>query len=457
MKNFYLILITASIFSACQIEDDNAPSPNESFIKYYGDLAGYEGRDIEMLRDSSGFIVLANVTGESGQSDYIIMRMSLDGTLIDSVEFSFDIPVGFDADGNGNLDDFLTGSDDGGQVEVFDGGFAVIGTTSLNNSALDVLDVQVATITFFDDQFNNLLDTTLVIPASGDLRQGLDLIGSDIITLSDGGFLIMGSIEIERASGVSDFDYYLSKVGSNNNFVEIIGIPGDGNDDILVRGFEKLNGNIVLIGYSSEPSDLGENNGDNGLNVTFSELTPQGKLINRVSYGLDNPDPTNESIFNERVSGAVATSSGFAVVGTTTLTDNEYAFFMNLSTNGVFINGDTLTSTFGFGLESKGRGIVQADDNDFIILGNYPQFNIINNLNQQVARAGEAMFMKVTQFGMPVAGAEVNYGTENGNDEAVDAIALPDGKIVVLANVDFGGGIQLISLIKTNDDGQLEN
>lgn len=459
MKNIFLLSIIALSISACQIEDDNAPTPEESFIKYYGELAGYEAKDIEFLYDSSGFIIFGNVTGEDGTNDYTLIRVTENGILIDSTVFSFDIPLRFDADGNGELDDVLAGSDNASQVEVFDGGFVVIGTTSLNNSAVDILDVQVATVSLFDNDFNNLLDTTLALSASGDIRNGLDLLGSDVIVTSDGGFLIFGSIEVDRGGGATDFDYYLLKVGSDDDFEEIIGITGEGNDDILVRGFEKENGNIVLIGYSSDPSSLGENGGANGLNVTFSELTPQGKLINSVSYGLDNPDPDNGTIFNEVVSDAIQTSSGFAIAGTSTLsTDDRYAFFMNLTNNGLFITGDTITSGFGYGLETIGTGLVKTQTNEYVILGSYPQLDIlINGLEDRIARAGEAMFLQVDQSGVPLSGFESYYGTENGNDEAVDALSLPDGKIVVLANIDFGGGIQLISLIKTDDNGRLEN
>ncbi len=459
MKKLLLILLAASVVYACQIEDDNAPTPEESFIKYYGDLAGYEAKDIEFLYDSSGFVILANVSGDDGTNDYTLLRVSQDGALIDSTVFSLDIPLRFDADGNGQLDDVLAGSDNAGQVQVLEDGFLVIGTTSLNNSAIDILDVQVATISLFDNDFNNLLDSTLFISASGDIRDGLDLLGSDVIETQDEGFLIFGSIEIDRGGGTSDFDYYLLKVGSDNDFEEIIGIAGEGNDDILVRGFEKSNGNIVLIGYSSDPSSLGENGGNNGLNVTFSELTNQGKLINSVSYGLDNPDPNNETIFDEVVTDAIQTNTGYAITGTTTLsTDDSYAFFMQLSNNGLFISGDTLTSSFGYGLETNGTGIAKTSTNNYIILGNYPQFDItIEGLEDRITRAGEAMFFQVDQSGIPRANSENYYGTQNGDDSAVDALTLPDGKIVVLANIDFGGGIQLISLIKTDDNGRLEN
>ena len=66
------------------------------------------------------------------------------------------------------------------------------------------------------------------------------------------------------------------------------------------------------------------------------------------------------------------------------------------------------------------------------------------------------MFVKFSQGSAPVAGAESFFGLADGNDTVVDAVTLPDGKIVAVANVDFGGGVKLISIIKLNDDGSLD-
>ena len=199
---------------------------------------------------------------------------------------------------------------------------------------------------------------------------------------------------------------------------------------------------------TNDKSALGENNGNNGTNIAFYELTAAGNGLNAVVYGLD--DPQSDAVFNEVVSDAVQTFSGFAVTGTSTLsTEDSYAFFMNLTTSGSLIAADTLTSRFDPALQTNGRGIVQAADNDYIILGAYESFHrltpegeVINN------RAGEALFMKVTPSGRSVE--EVHYGS-------VDGLLLPDNKIMVLAGMDFGGGVELVSLIKTNDSGKLEN
>lgn len=472
MKQLSLLFVLVAAITACQIEDDQAPSPNESFIKYYGDLTGYVARDIEFLYDSSGFVVFGDVTADDGSTDYAILRMDLDGNLIDSVYFSLDLPLfGLDVDGDGQPDS-LRGDDNAGKIVVTPDGYALVGTTLLNNNSFGVTNLSVGTFSFFDNQLTRDRDQTIPIFAIDNLDgEQLDQIGSDLLITRDGGILIMGSREMDRGGGVSDFDFYLIKirlqqngVGIDTVFEQTIGIPGNGQDDILVRGFEKADRNIVLIGHSFDVSDLGENGGDNGRNVTFMELNSAGQIINSNSYGFENPG--DAVVFNETVSDAIQTPSGFAITGTTTLsTERSYAFFMNLNANGQFIAGDTLSSAFRLSgnprtsIETNGIGIAQGRDSDYIILGQYPDFNFDMNINDPTiaseSRAGEAMFMKVDQFGVPIAGLETFYGSQNGSDFAVDALTLPDGKIVVLANVDFGGGIQLVSLIKTNDSGNL--
>ena len=442
---------------SCQIVDDSAPEPDESFIKYYGDLTTYEARDIELLQDSSSYVVFGDeLNATDGRTDFSIWRINSDGVRSGGPRlFSFDIPLGTDEDENGE-EDVLRGNGTASQIEVYDGGFAVVGTTEINDNSRQIFNVKVANIAFLDVEFNLVLDTIITFPA-GAPEDGLDFFGSDIIRTQDENFLFVGSREIDRGNGVTDFDYQLIKLGANIEgnrvigFSETINISGDGQDDFAVRVFEKNDGNIVIIGYTEDKSDFGENSGNNGTNVSFTELTSEGKLLNNRSYGLDNPG--DGVVFNEVVNDAVLTSSGIAIAGTTTLaTEESYAFFMNLTQSGIFLSGDTLTSSFGFGIETQGNGIVQTIGNDFIILGSYNSLTI-----DQQSRLGEAMFMKVDQSGNPVSGSEVNYGTIDGSDSAIDGLLLPDGKISVLANIDFGGGVRLLSLIKTDDNGQLEN
>ena len=65
--------------------------------------------------------------------------------------------------------------------------------------------------------------------------------------------------------------------------------------------------------------------------------------------------------------------------------------------------------------------------------------------------------MKVDQALVPIPGNESNFGLTDGNDEFVDAVTTEDGSVVAVGNIDFGAGTKLISIIKLNDTGNLED
>lgn len=468
MRNLILIAIATILVVSCQIEDDNAPAPEEAFVKYFGELASYEAKDIEIVYDATGevaegLVVFGVKTSDFGDKDFFVLRTDLDGNLVDSASFGFTNTAERDLTGDGNPD-ILRGEEIASQIQPIPGGFLTIGTTSLNDPLRDISEWQLLSVGFLDDQLNLLNDSLLLLNAEA-FNVELDIIGNDIIVLADGSLLIVGAIEFDRGGGVTDFDNYFLKIDTNGDvsFENDQGVSGDGEDDILVRAFEKTpGGNIVLIGYSNSPSLLGENGGQNGSNVYYLEITPTGTPVNFVAYGLENPDPTVTAVYNEQVNNVIRTASGYTVVGTSnTSTNLEYAFVMNLSNNGVYLSGNSFENS-AFNtindeglvtniLQSQGFGVTQASNNDIILLGKYLSFT-----TETLSRGGEGMFVKFNEAAIQVDGAESFFGLADGDDSIVDAVTLPDGKIVAVSNVDFGGGVKLISIIKLNDDGLLD-
>jgi len=51
MKRIYYIILLVFVTLSCQIEDDNAPAPEDAFIKYYGDLTSFTAKDIEIVSE----------------------------------------------------------------------------------------------------------------------------------------------------------------------------------------------------------------------------------------------------------------------------------------------------------------------------------------------------------------------------------------------------------------------
>lgn len=458
---------------SCQIEDKNAPAPDDSFIKYYGELTNYEASDIEIIYDATGeipegFIVFGTKTTTRGDDDYFIMRTDLQGVLLDSVSIGLsdtldidDDGVGDDWTGDGVIDRFQ-GDEIAGQIQRIPGlGYGIIGSSSINISALGISEWKWLSFGFVDDNLEPITilgDTLLFDFALGDNGEFLDIEGNDIIQLEVGdGILLVGGREF-GGGGLIDFDFFMRKINLQEGEIFDLrrGITGIDEDDILSRAFEKPNGNLVMIGSSNTPSSRGENAGDNGTNVFYLETDPNGTPTRSAAYGFEDPD--NNIVFNEEVANVIRTSFGFTVVGTSNTSQNQkFAYVMNLSENGVYLSGNNHDSsafnTEANTLQTIGKGVVQTAGNNLILLGQYPSFTTTG----VASRGAEGMFVQFDQAANPIEGTEAYFGLSDGNDDIVDAVVLPDGKIVAVSNVDFGGGVQLISIMKLNDTGELEN
>ena len=458
MKNLLYILFVVSLIS-CQIEDDNAPQPDDGFIKYYGSLAEQEAVDIEPVwnadsSDIESFVILGTQQLEGQSKDYFVALADASGNLVNSNSFGFrNVFQGVDVNNDG-MPDTVEAQDVAGQIAIIPSGYVVVGTSSISATStnFDIVDLEVMTYAFLDQDLNVIGRVQrrigeLDIPA--DIQ--LDLFGNDILQLSDGSFLVAGAKESS-----TDLDFYAIRFGVQPDTIyweETYGLKGGGLDDVFVRAFERDNQNIAFFGYSQDFGD----NGERGTNVTFLEVNTNGNVVRSNSTGIED-DPIFD--FNDVLTDVVEKPGGYLAVGTSTVNDLAYSFFMDIDDNGLSSRKDTLSSEFTFNgerLQTMALGVTTSRTNDFVIVGQYPSFRTDDASRDGAAtRGGEAMFMRINQVGEKVAGFENNYGLGDGNDAAVDAVVLPDGKIVVLGTIDFGGGVKLISLIKLNDTGQID-
>ncbi|WP_425391336.1 hypothetical protein [Ekhidna sp.] len=483
---YYLYIFIVFTLVACQIEDKNAPAPDEAYIKYYGELTTHEASDIEIVYDDNGepegFVVFGTQLSENGDRDFFVLRTNLDGVIEESVSFGFaDTLDILDSEGNlidggdgmpddwtrdGNVDT-IRAEETGGQIHFVsdfgDGtsGYAIIGTSSITINAIGISDWKWMSYSFLNRNLQPILVNNRPINYLRDRSDDefLDFVGNDIIQLNTRGFLMVGGREEDRGGGDSDFDNLFVRLNLTDGIVfeQTQGIPGDDEEDILKRAFQKANGNLVMIGNSNTPSFRGESGGINGTNVFYLETDINGTPSNSAAYGLADARPDGQGgVYNEIVSDVIKTPTGYCVVGTSNTSFNEqFAFIMNLSNSGVYLNGSNHQfSTYNPDnntLQSLGNGVTQTVGNNLVMLGEYLSFN-----TGSLSRGGEGMFVKFNQGSVPINGAESYFGLADGNDAIVDAVTLPDGKIVAVANVDFGGGVKLLSIIKLNDDGSLD-
>ncbi|MEQ9467851.1 MAG: hypothetical protein RLN88_10605 [Ekhidna sp.] len=459
MRYLSIIMFTAIMVVSCQIEDENAPKPEDAFIKYYGELTSYEANDIEIVYDATGevpegLVVFGSVASENGDDDFYVLITDLVGNIVssNSYELRNDLPDN-DEDGNTDFPD-IRSNDIAGQIIANPiGGFVFVGTSSFSQDP-GISDYQVGRLAFINADLELSYDTFFVV--DGDYN--LDFALNDITLLQDQSFILGGCRQYNRGGGIIDKDNYFVKYDQNSGIVfeQTQGVAGNNEDDEISRVFEKPNGNLVFVGTSSTPSQRGENGGNNGANVFYLETDPNGTPLNSAAYGFDD-GTSNNIVYNELVNNAIYTTSGFSIVGTssTTTTNQKFAFVMNLSNNGIFLSGNSHDSsaynTENSVLQTIGEGITQGLDNELVVVGQYPAFS-----SGGLSRGGEGMFVKFDQGGTPVEGEESSFGLSDGNDNIVDAVTLPDGKIVMVSNVDFGAGVKLISIIKLNPDGSLD-
>lgn len=468
MKKLFYPLAFLLIIS-CQIEDDNAPTPDASFIKYYGGQAEQEAVDLLPIwnadsTDVASFVILGNQTLEDSTKEYFVSEVDNVGNLIRSntIGFARSFPgIILDDD---LIPDILSSEDAASSIKAVPGGYVIIGTSNISQQGLifDLVDLSFITYAFLDEDLQ-LRSNVRGVRGEIDFPAGiqLDVFGNDVIPLDDGNFLILGAEETN-----TDLDFFVRKIFPRPNqtsdsiiWERTFGLSG--SDDVLIKGFEKDNGNLALFGYSD---DFG-NNGEGATNVTFVELNENGNIVNSNSTGITD-DATFD--FFDVPTDVITKPGGYMVVGTSTVNELTYSFFMDLDQNGIANRKDTVSSEFTFGendptdptanrIETQAFGVTASATNDFIIVGQYPSFRTDENSRDGVAsRGAEAMFLRIDQAGNKVAGFENNFGIGDGNDVAVDAIELPDGKIVALSTTDFGGGIKMITLIKLNDTGKLD-
>lgn len=454
MRKLYFILL--ALLLSCQIEDSNAPSPTDSFIKYFGELASQEVKDLEPIYSADGstidgFVIFGTQQFADSSSDFYLVRTDADGNRIgtSSLGISGFLFGDIDGDGDEDSDDFIQTEESAGQVEVLaDGGFLTAGASRLANSTVGI-DFSFTTLGIFDA---NLEQDPLFTILGDTVNLTRDLIINDVIVLSDGTIFLAGT---QENAAETDLDFYFARLDPSlqliweNNNASLVG-----TDDVAVRAFENDDGSIAVFGYSEDPGE----NGEQGLNVKFIEFNVNGNIQNSNAHGVLEPSNTLV-IYDEILHDVIRIPGGFAAVGTSTVVNNQtFGFFMKINNGGLLRFSDTLTSEFSQDgtiatqLQTNAFGITATNTNDFIIVGEYVNFRTPDQ-----SRGGEAMFFRVDPDGDKLFGFETNFGVGTGNDAAVDAITLPDGKIMVAATTDFGGGVQLFSLIKLNDSGELDN
>ncbi len=445
MKHFLYVLIISFLAFSCQIEDDNAPSPEDTFVKYYGNTGfSYTMADMGVIYDNNqevqNFILLGTETSEDFSPSIYVAKTDPFGLIVAETTLFFN-------ESSSDIASNMTITSSGDSILI------VGNTTFLSDSGVPVsgivwtcLDQDLSPIINFPSTGG--LDTIVVDTTAS--RRGIR--GSEIIKSRDGNFILVGNYD--KTTG--EQQYFRTKINASNPdqklwFRPPVDVPG-GVGHNHRRVFEEPNGELVFIGNVRTISGEGEG----GLNISYIRTNSSGVNVNGVSYGIDVGGNLN---YNDLVLDAVKVTNGYAITGTSSFGNNAHAFILNILSSGVIFAEDTTGTAFLNNEEpinTNGRAITQGISKDLIIVGEYPDFRITNG-NTQIDKSGEIMFMRVDQQGERVPNFEANFGLEAGEDSGVVVVSLPDGRIVIGSTVDFGSGITLMSLIKLNDTGSIDD
>ena len=452
---FFACIMITGLLSSCNLFEEEVVLEKQSFVKYYGQNGSYTAKDIEPIyaTDNENIItafVIFGTTNINGGDDYYFLKVDTIGNILAEITLGYKYRIDSTTE--------INTTEIPGQIEILSNRDIVfVGTSRVIIEGQNATNFPIMTThTLTEDLM--LKDSIEVLTK---VHQNINIIGNDVIELSDGGLLYVGAI-IRRG----EMDFYYAKHEENNINSIIWKRPTssvtrnngslDNRDDVMVRAFEDTDG-YVLFGYNFRGSQ-----GETETNVFFQRVSKgNGFPVSSNAVGISNRGDNSEVL-----NSVIRYQGGYAAVGTSSVTltsDERFAFFMNFTNSGTIktktgtsngINNviDTNIDTTNNNIVSEAYGITQTKSGNFVVVGKYPNLRL-----NTILRNDEIMFININQDGESIEGNERNYGIAEGNDTSNDVITLPSGGVVVLTTIDFGASISLISLMKLSESGNLDN
>ncbi len=152
-----------------------------------------------------------------------------------------------------------------------------------------------------------------------------NLLGYDIMQLSDGNFLITGDINV----GLRDWGGFVMKVDPTGNVIWATALQGTGSDTIidLRDAAELLDGNLVAIGTIQHTQSTWSTT-RRDRNVLVIKLSPSGNLIWAKEVGINNWN------FYQRGLSIKAVDNKMFLLGVSGSTANDSLYLIKMDTAG---------------------------------------------------------------------------------------------------------------------------
>lgn len=431
----------------CASEDPNSLDTSEIFIKYYGTDAAEEA--IDLIELSDGFLLLGSRT-DVDNTDFYLVRTDSAGNRIwegiidneehDEGQASIDIPSRMYYD-EANQTLFVVGTstfdieEDG--VGKLEENHLMIANVQISNTGFTVADTLI--YRYFDDRVSD--DTNY--SASRKATSGVDIlpIGTDEL-------LILGSVDAGSDDPIdTDNSIFLMRIGTDLDTANIDWerVKGFQEDD-FGRSLVVTNNRYFYMASMTTTTGSAGNIGNGGTDVLVEEFNPtSGEAINQREYGTSNNDEGVNMIY---------TNPGIAIVGTTGAGSTQYAFLLRISSNLGAAQIRTLTYE-NTNSSSSGTWNTQGADVAVTSSGNYYVVGTVNSFSDaaQDPREDEVVLLPTNSIGEVNEGDVQEYGSVQ-SDAGRAIIRRADGSMVIGATVHFGGSATMMSLMKTNKNGE---
>lgn len=461
IKYLPVLLTLVTCIMSCSKEDMDSLPQNEIYAKYFGTAREEQMMDM-VKRPDGGYLMLASTENtDAGTRD--VMLVSTDSAGNKVWERQYDIKGGDDLPGSLRLIDLGNG------VSAY-----IIGTANIDSNdeslfilAVSLVDGEPESQLVYqyldrraeDEEEENTGVHVALDPADSASNRLVRTRGADVLLYHDDSsdedrFIVLGSTltgpdllgeannyTIYLASFVADtYDTTSNWSTLQKNWDEHDGFVS--GDDHGVKLLED-NGRYFLLASSVDA-------GDNQIFVY--EFDPESGTEEGEAPRYGNADRS------EVPTSFISDQFNLYITGTTGLNREERAFFLRVNKE-LPDNENIVSLEFPYDANSaesdegsRGFDVVNLENGDFYVVG---QLNNYTNAQDQL-KQNEIVMFRVDGFGNIDPQYSRIYGS-NEHDAARVALLENNGRSIVIAStVGFGGVATVMSLMKTNANGELK-
>lgn len=441
-RKFYLpILCVMSVVClfGCMTEDSHSLDPSEIFIKYYGSES--EEQVIDLLPLSDGFLVLGS-RADVDNSDYYLVRTDSagnrlwEGVINHDTVGTVDIPskMYLDESNSADLRLYIAGTssfdredDDLDKVPVDHMFLVSLSITATGYSVIDTLVYRYSEMV-------------------GGVTTYFPTVGADILGVAgEGELLVLATVSSGSSDPAQDDkSILLRRLSSDFQTQKWERKIGFANDEIG-KSLLNANGRYYYMAAMSSSTNVGGGGvGNGGTDVLISEFdVVSGNTDNQMNYGTtDNDEPTN----------MIFTNPGIVVVGTTGSGTSQYAFLLRVDSNLGAGQLRTLSypkNSSGDLWNTQGYDVIQKTNGEYFVVGKVLSYTDESN----DPREDEILLLHTNSVGEVYESRVQEYGSVQ-NDVGNAILLREDGSMVIGATVHFGGSATMMSLMKTNRNGE---